>query len=597
VGSRHVKTLAALTSALVAALVLAPSASASTGSPITPVAFLGLPSLQEIIDAIAKGFFGALARALVPDFLKHGTVATIQHLVALPDPAQWGHVGQLQGDMVYLGALLLPISLAVGTVRYWMLGFSGAAHPAGAVGRSAGATGVLVAYRWIVEQVVAATNTLTHAILGLPVVGSGLQRIIAVLFGGALLTGTGGVFGAFLVIVGVIFAAGLFALQVLLTVVLAVLIVCGPPLIALSAIPELSHLAHAWGHSLLTLALVPLGWTVLFATAGALSLDATSFTAGAGSLPAHIAAAFAGLITFVLAVKLPLMLLGELRHLFGAASFSGRGSGSARSALPGAERVRAANARLRSAALEGVPALGASVGLAAGALGAPAGGPIGAARRRLGAVARLGGLPRSRAAADGVPPPTAAVVTRRGRAARARRGARERVTRAGLILAAAPHNARAAMARGSRAAVAHAPPSGASPASAPTASTSTSKHAASVLGAWPESRGGERLVRPRSATPPRSEAERAGDLRARGPASADAKSEGGHPGRKLASAARREADSPPTKNPSARRPSAAQPPRAKEGREQPPSSPRPPEPRQPKKPNPVRRRPRPRGKP
>jgi hypothetical protein len=50
-----------------------------------PFAFLGLPSLHSIIEAIANGFFGALATALVPGFLKHGTVATIQHLVALPD--------------------------------------------------------------------------------------------------------------------------------------------------------------------------------------------------------------------------------------------------------------------------------------------------------------------------------------------------------------------------------------------------------------------------------------------------------------------------------------------------------------------------------
>ena len=66
-------------------------------------------------------------------------------------------------------------------------------------------------YRWLVEETVAATNTLTHAILGFPVVANGLASIITVLFGGALLLGAGGVFGAFLVIVGVVFAAALFA--------------------------------------------------------------------------------------------------------------------------------------------------------------------------------------------------------------------------------------------------------------------------------------------------------------------------------------------------------------------------------------------------
>jgi hypothetical protein len=407
-----------------------------------PLAFLGLPSLHSIIEGIAKGFFGALAHALVPSWLTHGTVATIQHLVALPDPATWTHVGQLQGDMVYLGAMLLPVTLAVSTVRYWLLGFTGAAHPAGAVGRCVWVTFVLVAYRWIVEQAVAAANTLTHAVLGFPVVASGLQRIIGVLFGGALLSGAGGVFGAFLVIVGVLFAAGLFAAQVLLTVLLAVMIVAGPPLIALSAIPELSHLARTWAHALIAITLVPLGWSVLFATAGALCLDATSFTGGAGGLPGHVAAAFAGLITFAIAVKLPLMLLGELRHLFGAASLGGSSGASGQSTMPGAERVRAAHARLRSTAFEGVPALGRSAGRAAGALGAPAGGPLGAARRGLaGAARRTGILPAATAGvAGGAVAGKAAgrAVTRRGRG-----GVRERLRNAGAILVNAPREARA----------------------------------------------------------------------------------------------------------------------------------------------------------
>ena len=71
----------------------------------------GLPSLHSIIEAIANGFFSALAGALVPGFLKHGTVATIQHLVALPDPATWGHVGELESDMTYLGMSLMPVTL------------------------------------------------------------------------------------------------------------------------------------------------------------------------------------------------------------------------------------------------------------------------------------------------------------------------------------------------------------------------------------------------------------------------------------------------------------------------------------------------------
>jgi hypothetical protein len=432
---RSVWALTGLMATLLAGeLILAPAASASGGSSLVPAGLFGLPSLHSIIQAIASGFFGAFASALVPGWLKHGTVATIQHLVALPDPASWGHVGQLQGEMTYLAMMLLPVTLAVGAVRYWLIGLTGTAHPASAVIRCAAVTGVLVGYRWIVEQTVAATNTLTHGILGLPAVGGGLQRIIGVLFGGALLSGGGGVFGAFLVIIGVVFAAGLFAAQVLLTVVLAVLIVAGPPLIAISAIPELSHLARSWWHALLAVALVPLGWTVLFATAGALCLDATSFTGGAGGLPGHIAAALAGLITFVLAVKLPLMMLGQIRHLFSAGSISGRGGTQGRSSMPGAERVRSAHARLRAVGLQGVPALGGSVGRAAGALGTPRGGPLGAARRGVSAAGRRTGIfPGSGAAA-------APAAARRGTPG-GRRGVRERLAHARSILRNAPAEA------------------------------------------------------------------------------------------------------------------------------------------------------------
>ncbi len=521
---------------------------------LAPLGFLGFPSLHSIIEGIAKGFFGALAHALVPSWLTHGTVATIQHLVALPDPASWTHVGELQGDMVYLGAMLLPVTLAVGTVRYWLVGLTGAAHPVAAVSRSVWVTFVLVSYRWFIEQAVAATNTLTHAVLGFPVVASGLQRIIGVLFGGALLSGAGGVFGALLVIVGVLFAAGLFAAQVLLTVLLAVMIVAGPPLIALSAIPELSHLARTWAHALVAIALVPLGWTVLFATAGALCLDATSFTGGAGGVPGHVAAAFAGLITFAIAVKLPLMLLGELRHLFGGASSGAGSAGSAgQSTMPGAERVRAAHARLRTAALQGIPSLGASAGRAAGALGAPAGGPLGAARRGLtGAARRSGVLPAAAGAAGG----GVAGALATGRAAGAkRRGVRERLRGAGVILANAPREARAAVAasarkstRSTRAAAASRARKGASSSTGraavvPTPAQSGGQRGGSAATGSRDSAGrrsSPAAKSPSSSTPSAAQRTPAGSV-SRTPGSRQNQSAGAHPGRRVQQDAAREA--------------------------------------------------------
>lgn len=409
-----------------------------------PLGFLGLPSVQEIVEAIANGFAQALAGALVPGFLKHASVATIQWLVALPDPASWTHVRQLEEEMGWLGLSLMPVTLAVSAIRYWSMGLTGAAHPMSAVARCAGSCGALVAYPWAVGQAVAGANTITHAILAFPQVADGLASLVTVLFGGALLSGGGSAFLAVLVIVAVVLAGALFAMQALLTLLLSVLVVAGPPLIALSPVPELAHLARGWARALGVVCLIPVCWTVLFAAAGALTLDATDVSGGAGGLPGHLSAAFAALATWVLAVRLPLLLLGELRgFLSGGLRGGGGASGGAGAAsqLPGAERVRLAQARLRSVAVDGAPAIAGSVGAAAGALGAPQGGPLGAARRRFG----RGGAGRDQAAGGPGQGSGGAQVEQRP----AGGGARERLAQAGQILRDAPGRAREAVAEGS----------------------------------------------------------------------------------------------------------------------------------------------------
>ena len=252
------------------------------------------------------------------------------------------------------------------------------------VARCVWVTGVLVAYRWIVEQTVAAVNTLTHAILGLPAVE---RRAAAagssILFGGALLIGAGGVFGALLVIVGVLFAAGAVRGAGAGDVGAGAVDRRGAAADRALGDPGARRISRARGRrALLAVALVPVGWTVLFATAGALVLDATSFTGGADGLPGHVAAAFAALITFVLAVRLPWTLLGSLKRLV-IPSLSGPAAAGARlRQLPAAARATAAFARLRSTGVHGTLSLGRSAGAAAGALGAPAGGLVGLAARR-----------------------------------------------------------------------------------------------------------------------------------------------------------------------------------------------------------------------
>jgi hypothetical protein len=253
----------------------------------------------------------------------------------------------------------LGVCFTAAVVRYLLVGLAGSGHPLQALASTVGSAGCLVAYPWAAHQTVAMVNTLTNAILSFQIVGDGLQRTAGIMFGGALLVGSGGVFLAVLVIVGVVFVAVMFCMKVLVLLAFALLYVVGPLVIAVRPLPELSHLVRAWGTVLVGVALVPLGWTILFATAGALSLDATSFGAVGQSelvsaLTAHVAGAFAALLTFYLAVKLPLGVLGHLRGALGPIGGPARTGGAPRAGGGGggATRVSDANARLRAGTLQ-----------------------------------------------------------------------------------------------------------------------------------------------------------------------------------------------------------------------------------------------------
>lgn len=412
------------------------------------LALFGLPSIGSIVEGIVNFFFQDLARALVPDFLKNASVSTIKWLVAVPDPSSWTHVGQLEGDMRYLAVSLLSVSFTAAIVRYLVAGLSGSGHPLQALASTFMSAGMLVGYPWAASQMVAMVNTLTNTVLSIQIVGEGLQQTVGIMFGGALLVGSGGVFLALLVIVGVVLGAIMFALKVLLLLAFALLYVTGPLVIAVRPLPELAHLSRAWGTALLGISLVPIGWTILFAVAGSLSLDATSFgavgkTGAVGGLPTHVAGVFAALLTFFLAVKLPFGVLSRLRGVLGGVGGGGHSESS--SGGSGFQRVADANARLRSATLQ----TGRVVGLAAGALGAPAGGPAGAAMRAVGrlsgplglAASFAGGVIGNKVGGAG----SRLVRSKAGKAlsgsSRAQ-GLRERFARAGRVLSDAPRQAR-----------------------------------------------------------------------------------------------------------------------------------------------------------
>lgn len=386
---RRTRMVGLIAAGVVLALLLcAPLAQASgiLGSGVGPT--IGpnlnpLPSIGELLNGVVNGLFGALLSALTPDFLKHADIHTLEWLVALPnvaDTAVWPTVGRLEANMVWVAGAILPTTLIIATARDTALSLTFRAHPANALLRVIGAVFWLVLYRFAFENGVAFVNVLTHTMLSWSIVAQGLHRTVLVMFGGSLLVGAGGVFLALLGLVALVFAVCLFALKVLLLTVLAILFVSGPLFIALAPLPTVGDLARGWLLAVLAVCLIPVGWCIIFATAGAFSLDVTNLGGGA-HIGSRVLGAFAALVTFYIAWKWPLMVLGHVRGALGGLGVRvGAASGGGSSASDGALAAKAGRARagLQAAMLAG----GRGLGLAAGQLGAPRGGLVGLAGRQ-----------------------------------------------------------------------------------------------------------------------------------------------------------------------------------------------------------------------
>jgi hypothetical protein len=376
-----------VTAVLVVAPDLALGASAHSdrstrGSLPLPLAFLGIhfPSVGSIVGGVVKLFFGALLKVLgVP---VHGTAAALRWLIAVPDPAdhaQWPTVGRLEGDMQAVGVGLLPLTFTLAAVRYWLAGLSGQpTWSLEAVVRVTGAVGGLVAYGWAFGNVVSAVNVVTNATLAFPAVQHGMSATVGVLFAGGL--AGGGVLLAIIGLVLVFLAVGLFFMKVLVLVVFGVLYVTGGALIVVSALPELHPLWRAWKLALGAAAMIPIGWCVLFALAGAFTADVTRL--GGGFLTGRLVGALAALAIYAIALKWPLMVLGRAKMMLGPGALGTAGQ-------PGSRDVAAARAGLQSAALR---AGNATSSVLRGSAGAAGRGVIATGRGVAQAGARLPGI-------------------------------------------------------------------------------------------------------------------------------------------------------------------------------------------------------------
>lgn len=422
--------------ALLMVAVAASPAAAAVPSDV-PVAVLGIdfPSVKSIVEDVVKFFFGAFLDALVPDWLRDGSVDLLKRLVTVPNPTNarvWPTLATLAEAMRWISIPLVSLAAVAAWTQQWINELTG--RPASfeaAVTRTAVAAVLLVSYAFFLDDAVALVNTLTNAMLSVPAVEQGLERTVGLVFAGTLLSGNG-LLAALLGIAAVVLGVGLFLLSVGLLILFALLYTSAPLAIACSVVDETHGVWVAWRYTLLTAVLVPIGWCVLFATAGAFVVDMTRWSGGiAGELGMRLTGVFAALIILGLAVRWPLMLWGAIRmNIAGALMTVGAGRGivSGPRHTVGGRAARAALQRTTLRVSDSMTqAFGAARGTRAGTtrLAVSGGGlatrGIAGASAVAGAAARpVGYAPRKaaprRAAADGVPGRAAEVSDTRRRA-------------------------------------------------------------------------------------------------------------------------------------------------------------------------------------
>ena len=258
-----------------------------------------------------------LVRLLIPRSWINQGLAIMEWIVSVPDYAgtvttpSGGHafgfagINQLRQLFVWLGLAVAPLSLTYATSRAMIGETEPVALP---LARTLGVAVGIVSYGYWWGQAVALVDQITHAILTLPDVAQGLDKLMAYAVGGVALGGWQlidlGLMGAIgLELLGLIF------LKVVLILLGALLYATGPLMIGLVPTRAGGAIARAWASAVTLLFALGLGWATVFAV-GALLIDDSS-TAGPliagqstfGSLMGGLLLALAGLASLWVCLK------------------------------------------------------------------------------------------------------------------------------------------------------------------------------------------------------------------------------------------------------------------------------------------------------
>ncbi len=394
---------------LLGVAVLAPTAGAATpGPPIADALGVG-GALKDLLDTAGGVLIGGinwtsdvagqfvvqtlsgLVDLLIPDSWARQATSIMRWVVAVPSyGAQvktpdgsvtyaFAGINELRDLFVWVGLALLPLTLVYASTRA-MFGLGD--HVALPVLRVLAIAVALVSYPWLWSQVAAIVNQMTKAILSIPAVSAGVNRMFEFIVGGGALAGLPLVGLIVMAAAGVGLLATIFA-KVLMIIVGALVYATGPVMLGLAPTERGAAAARAWLTLALGLAALPIVWTTVFAIGGLLMND----SAGAGALIATdsdlgellggLVLALAAIAAFWLNLKLTrfaaAILGGQVAGMLALAS-SGRAGGAVGPAVASDPR-------------DALSAFGARVsGAARGAAG-----PLAASGRAGGLLVRAGG--------------------------------------------------------------------------------------------------------------------------------------------------------------------------------------------------------------
>ena len=234
-----------------------------------------------------------------------------------------GPFAALVHDTQAIGLGLLPLALANNTLHLVSGGiFTRPRDHMHDFGKVFMAACAIIAWPWLFGQAIDIANAVTLAMLQAANANGNLWKTLAVYFVTAWSGGFLDLLTTAFLIATVILLVGLIVMKIVLMVALAFLLVVGPIAIAFYPFEFLSRVLMLFGSVFLALAMVPLGWAVLFAlfTAFGASVFGFSNFIHAGLIGGAMKDTFdliCSLICFYLAWKWPFLILGRLSSLIG----------------------------------------------------------------------------------------------------------------------------------------------------------------------------------------------------------------------------------------------------------------------------------------